>query len=227
MTATILARSARAASGLSQTELALRSGVAGSSLSLIEHGKREPTVATLEALVHSTGRTLVTIPTLRADAASIAAQISAVLQSGSIVPSTTLAGRPLVNSHEDWAFRCFIQLADNLAGEIGATRVGLSLTEPAPVRGGPESVLKSALRNAQADTQAGSPWNTAIAALCEYRLNADALPVPEWIRAITGNPDANWEPWTSDFESPIDREQVPVEFLRRGILIEAATLESI
>lgn len=73
MTATILARSARAASGLSQSELALRSGIAGSSLSLIEHGKREPTVATLESLLRATRHTVITIPTVRADAAHIAA----------------------------------------------------------------------------------------------------------------------------------------------------------
>ena len=54
MAATILARSARASSGLNQIELALLSGIAGSSLSLIEHGKREPTVATLEALLRAT-----------------------------------------------------------------------------------------------------------------------------------------------------------------------------
>ena len=160
----------------------------------------------------ATRRTLVTIPTVRADAANIAAQIGAILRAGTVLHSSTLATRPLNNSNEAWAFRCFIQLADNLAGEDGATRVGLTLTEPAPVL---------------ARTLDSSPWDTAIAALCEYRLNTDALPVPEWISVRTGNPDAPWEPCTSDFESPVDRAQVPAEFLNRGILIEAATLESV
>ncbi|SEN98613.1 helix-turn-helix domain-containing protein [Cryobacterium luteum] len=207
MTALILACSARAASGLSQSELALRSGIAGSSLSLIEHGKREPTVATLEALVRSTGHTLVTIPTLRADAAGIAAQISAVLlydQSEIATPATNIKKTAR-------AFRRFIQLADNLAAEVGATRVGLALTEPAPITCGHDS----------------AQWDAAIAALCEYRLNADSLPVPQWITNRAGNPGNPWKPETTVYDIPADLTQVPAEFLSRGILIEAATLVSV
>jgi len=207
MTATILARSARAASGLSQSELALRSGIAGSSLSLIEHGKREPTFATLETLLRAARRSVVTIPTVRSDAARIAAEISAVLRAGADFSGTSSGGAIPVNSNEGWAFLHFIQLADNLAAEVGATRVGLTLTEPAPT--------------------GSAPWDTAIAALCEYRLNADALPVPAWINRQTGSPDTPWEPRTEDYDIPVDLAQVPPEFLSRGILIEAATLESV
>ena len=190
MTAMILARSARASGSLSQIELALRSGIAGSSLSLIESGKREPTVATLEVLLRATRHSVVTIPTVRSDAAHIAAEISALLEADAY-----------------GAFRRFLQLADNLAAEHGATRVGLTLTEPAPT---------------------GSPqWDAAIAALCEYRLVAAALPVPEWINTRPGNPDEPWAPPTSDYEIPVDQAQVPPEFLSRGILIETATLESV
>lgn len=192
MTATILARSARAASGLKQSELAERSGIAGSSLSLIEHGKREPTVATLESLLRATRHSVVTIPTVRSDAARIASEISDALGGG---------------GGEASAFRRFIQLADNLAAEYGATRVGLTLTEPAPT-GSPE-------------------WDAAIAALCEYRLNADALPVPVWITARGGNPNASWSPRPSAYDIPSDLTKVPSEFLRRGIQIESATLESV
>lgn len=195
MMATILARSARAASGLSQSELAQRSGIAGSSLSLIEHGKREPTVATLESLLQGTRHSVVTIPTLRSDAARIAFEISIAL----------------ADSHDEArdavAFRHFLQLADNLEAEHGATRVGLTLTEPAPT--------------------GSSEWDTAIAALCEYRLVAESLPVPGWIDRRTGNPTAPWAPRTSDHEILVDTARVPAEFLSRGILIEVATLESI
>ncbi|MBG6212925.1 MAG: helix-turn-helix domain-containing protein [Cryobacterium sp.] len=223
MTATILARAARAASGLSQSKLALLSGLASSSLSLIEHGKREPTVQTLETLLLATRHTVVTIPTVRSDAARIAAGISADLAAGSTAGSTVLgrvdrngAHKKSADGHteqhsaaanEAGAFRRWLQLADNLAAERGATRVGLTLTEPAPT---------------------GSvQWDTAIAALCEYRLNADALPVPEWVGARSGNPGAPWTPRTSDYDIPVDISQVPAEFLRRGILVEAATLESV
>jgi transcriptional regulator with XRE-family HTH domain len=199
MAATILARSARAASGLSQSELALRSGIAGSSLSLIEHGKREPTFATLETLLRAARRSVVTIPTVRSDAARIAEDIRAAL-AGS-------AGSAGSETRDASAFRRFLQLADNLAAEAGATRVGLTLTEPA--------------------STGSNQWDAAIAALCEYRLNADALPVPDWIGTRTGRASTGWAPRTSDYDIPVDLAQVPPEFLSRGILIEAATLESV
>jgi len=190
MTAGVLARSARAASGLTQIELASRSGIAGSSLSLIEHGKREPTVATLDALLRATRHSVVTIPTVRSDAARIASEIADAL----------------ANSDDAKAYRRFLQLADNLAAEVGATRVGLTLTEPSPT--GSEG------------------WDLAIAALCEYRLKAHRLPIPKWIIARRGSPALTWEPRTSDYKIPVDARKVPREFLRRGILIEAETLES-
>ncbi|MEO8906841.1 MAG: helix-turn-helix transcriptional regulator [Microbacteriaceae bacterium] len=190
MRAEVLARSARAASGLTQSELAIRSGIAGSSLSLIEYGKREPTVATLDTLLRATRHTVVTVPTVRSDAARVASEI----------------GTALTNSDDALAFRRFLQLADNLAAEHGATRVGLTLTEPAPT--------------------GSEQWDAAIAALCEFRLNAEALPVPDWVATRAGRPTAPWAPRTSDYDIPADPTRVPSVFLRRGILIEAATLES-
>ena len=216
MAATILTRSARASSGLNQIELALLSGIAGSSLSLIEHGKREPTVATLEALLRATRHSVVTIPTVRSDAAHIAAEISDLLLldkkiadkklvRNKITSDKPAGDKPACDAYG--AFRRFLQLADNLAAEHGATRVGLTLTEPAPT---------------------GSlHWDAAIAALCEYRLVADALPVPEWISTRPGNPNEPWAPPTSDYDIPADQTQVPPVFLSRGILIEASTLESL
>lgn len=191
MAASTLARSARAASGLSQTDLAVRSGIAGSSLSLIENGKREPTVATLEALLLATRHTIVTLPTVRSDAARIASEIRAAL----------------ARSDEALSFRRFLQLADNLAAEHGATRVGLTLTEPFPT--GSEN------------------WDAAIAALCEFRLNANALPIPHWVLTKTGHPDKPWAPRASAYDIPAELERVPREFRDRGILIEVATLESV
>lgn len=132
----------------------------------------------------------VTTPTGRSDAAHIAAEISLLLKDDTF-----------------GAFRRFIQLADNLAAEHGASRVGLALTEPAPT--------------------GSAHWDAAIAALCEYRLVADALPVPQWINTRPGDPNDPWSPRTSDYDIPVDQTQVPNEFLARGILIEAATLESV
>lgn len=190
MTARILACASRASSGLTQVELAGRSGVAGSSLSLIEHGKREPTVATLEAILRATRHSVVTIPTVRSDAARIASQIT----------------KAISRNDDEATFKRFIQLADNLATETGATRVGLTLTEPAPT--------------------GSERWDLAIAALCEYRLNAGKLPIPNWIKLRKGRSDDRWTPRTSNYKIDVDIESVPREFLRRGVLIEAQSLES-
>lgn len=130
----------------------------------------------------------------RSDAAQIALDITAILAGGS-------------SDAESWAFRRFIQLADNLAAEGGDIRVALTLAEPAPT--------------------GSEHWDTAIAAVCEYRLNADSLLIADWIRARTGNPSAPWAPGTSNYDIPVAISQVPAEFLIRGILVEAATLESV
>jgi uncharacterized protein len=53
-----LLRAAREGAGLSQTELARRSGVAQSMVSSYEAGKRQPALATLSKLIEATGHTL-------------------------------------------------------------------------------------------------------------------------------------------------------------------------
>jgi len=109
----------------------------------------------LESLLHGTRHTVVTISTLRSDAARTAFEISIALADSDD------------EARDAVAFRRFLQLADNREAEHGATRVGLTLTEPAPT--------------------GSQAWDAAIAALCEYRLVAESLPVPEWIRCRTGN----------------------------------------
>ena len=115
MAADVLLRSSRRASRLSQKTLGERSGVAASSLSLIESGDRIPTVATLERLLAATGRSLVSIPTRRADAATIAERIGASVSA---------------NQPAD-ALRHFIQLNDNLTAEHHEVRFALAIAEPA------------------------------------------------------------------------------------------------
>ena len=110
-----LIRDARRSSGLSQKGLSQRSGVAASSLSLIENGKRSPTIETAEKLLKFTGHTLIAIPTLRETAAVIAKRIG----------EAVTAGRP------DLALRHFIQLNDNLLAEKNEVRYTLGTAEPA------------------------------------------------------------------------------------------------
>ncbi len=116
MTADLLVRSSRRASKLSQKALGERAGVAASSLSLIESGERVPTVTTLDRLLAATGRSLVSIPTRRADAATIAERIANSLRDD----------RPAD------AVRHFIQLNDNLVAEHHDVRFALTISEPAP-----------------------------------------------------------------------------------------------
>jgi transcriptional regulator with XRE-family HTH domain len=116
VSAETLVRSSRRASRLSQKTLGERSGIAASSLSLIESGDRIPTVATLERLLGATGRSLVSIPTRRADAATIGERIA-----------DALAGADSAS-----ALRHFIQLNDNLAAEHNEVRFALAIAEPAP-----------------------------------------------------------------------------------------------
>jgi predicted nucleotidyltransferase/DNA-binding XRE family transcriptional regulator len=54
----VLLRTARARAGLSQTDLARRSGLAQSVVSAYEAGKREPALPTLSKLIAATGHTL-------------------------------------------------------------------------------------------------------------------------------------------------------------------------
>ena len=190
MSAEILSRAARASRGMTQVDLSRRSGVAGSSLSLIESGAREPTFATLETILSAARQSVVTIPTVRADAAHIAAEIKDAI----------------VEDDGALAFQLFIQLADNLAAEKGATKVGLTLTQP--------------------ESTGYKQWDAAIAAICEYRLRSKRLPVPEWIRAEKGKSFEEWTPRTGDYYIKPDPKNVPREFLKRGILIEHQTLES-
>ncbi len=115
MSADLLIRSSRRASRLSQKALGERAGVAASSLSLIESGERIPTVATLERLLAATGRSLVSIPTRRADTATVAESIRGSLDDK----------RPAD------AVRHFIQLNDNLVAEHNEVRFALAIAEPA------------------------------------------------------------------------------------------------
>ena len=114
MATNTLLRAARLSSGLSRKQLSGRSGITEGALSQIERGTRNPTFATLNRALRSTGHSLITIPTLRDDVASIATSMSEALREG----------------RSDRAARDFIQANDNLVAEHGAVRFALALTEP-------------------------------------------------------------------------------------------------
>jgi transcriptional regulator with XRE-family HTH domain len=178
-------------SHLSQKALSERSTIAASSLSLIENGKRVPTLDTVETLLRFTGHTLVAAPTLREAAAVIAGRIEAAIDTG----------RP------DLALRHFIQLNDNLVAEHNEVRYALGLTEPA----------STGLKH----------WDAAIAALIAHRLAEEGFPAPSW----TLRPDRflrkKWTVSGGRYLVPVEIAAVPPEFLKRGVLVAPATLESV
>lgn len=111
-----LVRNTRRARGLTQKDLGVQAAVTAAALSEAERGHRDLRGSTIERLLASTGHQLIAIPTLRADTATLADQISAALTAGS----------------SGAALRSYIQLADNLAAEHRTTRLALTLTTPPP-----------------------------------------------------------------------------------------------
>ena len=113
----------------------------------------------------------------------------------------------LARSDESRAFRVAIQLADDLAGEQGAIRVALAVTPP-PATG-------------------DSRFDALIAGITEYRLVKDNLPLPEWL-ARSGDPLS--PVWFVDPYSQGDSAVVaatPEPLRRRGVILDAAELESV
>lgn len=115
MTAAQLLRSAREASGITQTELSRRARTSQPDISVLERGSRVPTADTLERLLGLLGHVVVAIPSVGPDAVATAERIRLALHRNS----------------DDAALRALIDYSDALGGENGANRIGLSLARPA------------------------------------------------------------------------------------------------
>ena len=191
MTAALLIRNARRASRLSQVALSERSGIAQSSISLIESGDRAPDWTTVDRLLASTGRGMVAIPTRREDAATIASRIAQAEKGGD----------------DRRAARTFIQLADNLAAEHDEVRFALTVAEPA--------------------STGRKHWDAALAALVEFRLSEEGLPLPRWARDPARALSRSWTFRAGDYVVPVDPQRVPKPFLDRKVLIDSDTLVSV
>ena len=116
MSAGHLIRSARKSRKLTQQALGRRAHLSQSHLSLIEGGQQNPSFDAVERALRGAGHRLVAVPSVRDDAATIAADIRYAV----------LADRT------DRALRRFIQLNDNLQAEHGAVRFALTISEPEP-----------------------------------------------------------------------------------------------
>lgn len=115
MTAATLLRAARRHHGVGQAELARRAGTAQADVSLIERGRRIPTVDTLSRLLRGTGHQLVAVPVTGVTSVDAASAIADELAEG----------RP------DKAFRTFISYSDALSKADAVGRVVLSAAAPA------------------------------------------------------------------------------------------------
>jgi transcriptional regulator with XRE-family HTH domain len=116
MTAGSLIRAARRSRQLTQHALGRRARLSQSHLSLIERGHQNPSFEAVERALRAAGHRLVSVPTVRDDAAAIAADVRFAVADG----------------RDDQALRRFIQLNDNLLAEHGASRFALAISPPEP-----------------------------------------------------------------------------------------------
>lgn len=115
MTAATLLHAARRHNGVGQTELARRAGTGQADVSLIERGRRIPTVDTLSRILQSAGHQLIAVPVTGVTGVDAASAIAAELGEG----------------RSDKAFRTFISYSDSLSKADGTGRVILSAAAPA------------------------------------------------------------------------------------------------
>ena len=111
------------------------------------------------------------------------------------------------NKRPEEAARNFIQLNDNLAAEHNEGRYGLGLSEPAP----------TGIKH----------WDAALAGLVAFRLGEEGFPPPSWTTRPSRKLKKAWTFNSGTYLTPVSRASVPMEFLDRGILIDADTLRSV
>ena len=191
MDASRIVRAARVRACATVTELSRRSAVPETVIDAIESGAVDPSYETINLLLSRSRHRLIVLPTVRSDAAEIGALVRALLLSGD----------------ESGAFRCLIQLSDNLVAERGLIRGALTLEAPEPT---------------------GSPvHDAALAGIVEYRLGQEGLPSPDWVA----------ESWRrlavpevlpyGRYTMAVDPEDVPGPLLAHGVLVDRVSLDSV
>lgn len=88
-------RGARERAGLSQRELARRSGVPHSVISAIETGQRDPSVSLLDRLLGALGERLVSEASVPSDPDPRGEELRQVLRLASLLPHDARIGQPL------------------------------------------------------------------------------------------------------------------------------------
>jgi transcriptional regulator with XRE-family HTH domain len=111
-----LVRGARVAAGLTQREIAARSGILQPNVARAEAGGRALSIETCTRLLRAAGYRLAVFPGRGTD----------VFETGAALVEAVLSG------NEDRAYRLVIQLADDLEDLHGAERVAATVAPPAP-----------------------------------------------------------------------------------------------
>ncbi len=103
---------------------------------------------------------------------------------------------------EPIAFRALIGLSDQLTAAPGPLRVALCVAPPAPC--------------------GEAKYDAALAALVEYHLAKDGLPIPAWVDEPGRSLSESWaaSPFT-------DISEIPHAFARRGVLLAESELASV
>ncbi|MHB1173001.1 MAG: helix-turn-helix domain-containing protein [Lacisediminihabitans sp.] len=107
----------------------------------------------------------------------------------------------------DTALRAFLDYSDCLSAVTGTNRVVLTASEP-PATG-------------------SRAWDAAIASVTEFWLNKGKLPKPDWVKDPKRYLASPESPHLGGYDLEPDVTNVPPEFLRRNVLLELATLESV
>lgn len=128
----------------------------------------------------------------------------------SVVPSVaTRAGRLAVLATADpgGIEKGLVQVADDLRSVDGATRVALCVTPPAST---------------------GLRWLDAVlAAIVDYSLTEDHLPVPSWVAEPRRIAEEPWDLITIPALQEAARASTPDEFRRRNVFVPADFLASV
>lgn len=146
---------------------------------------------------------------------SVATLDSFLRPTGNRLIAVPLTGRPVAESaiaiaealdgkDEVWAFREFIQTNDDLASESAGGRVVLSYAPPPPT--------------------GDRRFDVLLAALVDFRLTEVGAPHPAWVER--SEPLAlTWfvDPYS---EANLDLVSVPIEFARRGVVLDISELSS-
>lgn len=106
--------------------------------------------------------------------------------------------------NENAALRAFIDYSDELERYQRADRLHLAIAEPGPT--------------------GSAAWDAALAGLVDFRLPP---PKPSWIELPSRFLASPQTPQLGRYDLPPDLSDVPPEFLRRNVLMERRTLESV